>query len=1215
MTRYSTGRPQEGGRLAVHLSDFNQHVSGADFRQKASTVDVSPLITNLTGTNVQDVLQNLKDLVALQGTGAISIGNADGYISDGYIQGDYNVGSAATPTLFDAFNAAFTNPRLQNGGVIFVLAGDYKLTNTVVIPANITIMGEHGGTIISSNTTERSMFKISFHPTGKIGGNSGSGEVGIDVGSPIGKIRLQDLTLVDNFDGYVNSGQPTMTTVPMIAMQVSSNLVCERVSFLGRLHSGTVGGRAKTRSAVGTISGGGTGTSLTLKDCFFDGLKLGVEFAPNNNNLDFLNISGCKARIFGTEDLTGPAGNTFIATSLCNANISNNYLFGIYNVSTFLYITSGTGVGCKMVVSGTTGGGSISNITSSTNIGNLIVNNSGNSFDLSVVGNNFGMNISSPWVITVGGSDSSSTPPCGDFFGVNAMNLIMDLSINYGLKAKVIVNPGIYNINGFSTTEESCRLTIIGNVYEKQYPIFNINMLSGRTCNFAHHVEGIHFISTGTLFSIISLHEFSGFVSNLYTFKNCIFTDVGIATQLPTSDGILDATGRASTFRILVEDCDFTQTGAYGDRVGIALPWANYIKIDRCNFYGNGYAILISNNSGTLPDMFVDIDITNCLFDMVAGTTAVQPITAVSPLGSAVSSYICIDLSFSTFSIGEVKIRNCQIYADESMDPTNDPISAALLSASTFTSFIRIKASKILVDQCLVVGPADVAFGSGTIYSLPTMFLEPYSSAQVLNSRFIAGNLPLQFSGTTLLGDANKDGITVEHCHFSTIGNDICMTLLDIDLSLANPVQFPLISVCNNNFKSNGASSSVNPVKHVNYFAADYQQQGVIQIWAAKCFVKVDGNKVVGDIWADVASINSQHSLLVVNTFNTETDSGTIVGSVSITNNSLAGSNHTSTATSTDSSTDIWVRSSIININNNQLFLDNLTSPSSSFIGNAHIDLQPTNAGNYFEAIITGNLFSRRKGSGAGSIFNGGYIRTEIGSQPGRIFNNRFSDPTYDGTLTTKVLDQGVNGQKWLIENNTNQQSSINLRLQSGLLSVAAPASGSPTFGLAYIEGLYPTNLTVTSAPFADSGGNAMILACAGALTGMTTGNFRFDIPLVNVLPSNVRIISVTCNGVNSINFTNSSSATIFTLILHGSGGSLVDQTDTMDFTSGSGGTKTAKITPNNLLAANTFDNTNSNNLVVSLACVNGLLGSTGITSSGAGTISISPITITYLYR
>ncbi len=335
-----SGRLKEGGRLATDKNDFNAHVEGASFRQGADTIDVSPAIANLSGTNVQTILQQLAAFITNSGSGFISIGQ------DGYTAGTYNVGSIATPTFLDTFNAAKADSRLADGGIILILAGTYVITSTITVPVGISIIGEVAGTTLIGNTSEQSMFLINYDSSSLyIGGSTGGSEIILNKNSNINKVKFSNLILIDNFDGTVNSGNPTMVTVPMILCKKSSNFTCENVSFIGRVQNNVpASGRTKTQNAIGYTLGGATSTSLIVKDCFFDGLKTGIQFTTDGGDSDYLSITDCKAYIYGTEygGLLDASLNSFIVTTGCNALISNNYMLfmGTTTIAYFIYIST-----------------------------------------------------------------------------------------------------------------------------------------------------------------------------------------------------------------------------------------------------------------------------------------------------------------------------------------------------------------------------------------------------------------------------------------------------------------------------------------------------------------------------------------------------------------------------------------------------------------------------------------------------------------------------------------------------------------------------------------------------------------------------------------------------------------------------------------------------------------------------------------------------------
>lgn len=350
-----SGRIAEGGQLATTKQDFLSHVQGNAYHHTADVIEMNPSISG--GTTVQQTLEQIQSLVTASGSGFISIGNTN---SDGYSTGSYNVGGTDTPTLATAFAAAIADKRLTDGGIILLMAGTYTTTTTIQIPAGISVIGELEGTIIVAEMTEQPMFQILNGTRNiNIGGNSGSGAISIAIGSDVDSVRFANLILADNLNSNVAGGGPSMSTVPMVQMKTSANFSCDKVTFIGRLANGAVAARSKTFAAIGTTSGGGTGTYLSVKDCFIDGTKLGISYTPNNGNIDFLIVSQSKIRFYGTESSSSvsKALNSFIVSSLCNAIISNNYVVGVGSqANTFWEInSSGGNTGVVVSVIGNTG--------------------------------------------------------------------------------------------------------------------------------------------------------------------------------------------------------------------------------------------------------------------------------------------------------------------------------------------------------------------------------------------------------------------------------------------------------------------------------------------------------------------------------------------------------------------------------------------------------------------------------------------------------------------------------------------------------------------------------------------------------------------------------------------------------------------------------------------------------------------------------------------
>jgi hypothetical protein len=283
-------------------------------------------LSGFTATTVQGTFEELNTTSISSGSGFVSIGIS------GSTTGKYNVGDAATPTFESALAAAFADSRLSNGGIVLIMAGEYTLTTTVTIPPAVTLMGELAGTTIVGETTELPLFTINqTTDTTTIGADTGGGEVDLSAGAPADPVKLVNLILTDNSNSTIKSlGLPisTMKTVPMVNCQTASHLICEGVRFIGRVDYGGPANREKTLCAIGGYSAGGSDSSkLTVRECYFDAMKIAIDFVPSGGDIDQLIVDKCNARTFGTENLgsTDPEDNCFVTFTQCNATLTDNY--------------------------------------------------------------------------------------------------------------------------------------------------------------------------------------------------------------------------------------------------------------------------------------------------------------------------------------------------------------------------------------------------------------------------------------------------------------------------------------------------------------------------------------------------------------------------------------------------------------------------------------------------------------------------------------------------------------------------------------------------------------------------------------------------------------------------------------------------------------------------------------------------------------------------
>ena len=47
-----------------------------------------------------------------------------------------------------------------------------------------------------------------------------------------------------------------------------------------------------------------------------------------------------------------------------------------------------------------------------------------------------------------------------------------------------------------------------------------------------------------------------------------------------------DTSGNLAKLHVIVEDCDFRQTGIFGDNLSLSIPRANTVLVKNCNFTG-----------------------------------------------------------------------------------------------------------------------------------------------------------------------------------------------------------------------------------------------------------------------------------------------------------------------------------------------------------------------------------------------------------------------------------------------------------------------------------------------------------------------------------------------------------------------------------------------------------------------------------------------------
>lgn len=363
--------PGPNKRITTDLFDFHKHINGENFRHESSSINTSPGING--ATNLQSSINNIQDFI----NDMADIGTAFMAIPDGYNcytnpAPNFYFDDSIPPLsdflidLFDAIYNQTTLPasyeRLANGGVLFIPAGTYYITETVSVPPGITILGEGYATkiinatsldlsasppIVDGGGTPAPLFLV------KIDNNRADNDAAIDGNSNFmfGRAtKFVGLTIGDNFieptllgDLYYTLPQNISGETQLINQEQGSRLELENVSMIGRVSAtGTIVSDA-TRFAVklDESAPSATGTYLKISNCFIDGFSQPVSFLSTGGVMDHLEICNSKIRSHGYLDAddTSEESNCIIAMNDNNAVICNNDLYGNHeNCNVIVYV-------------------------------------------------------------------------------------------------------------------------------------------------------------------------------------------------------------------------------------------------------------------------------------------------------------------------------------------------------------------------------------------------------------------------------------------------------------------------------------------------------------------------------------------------------------------------------------------------------------------------------------------------------------------------------------------------------------------------------------------------------------------------------------------------------------------------------------------------------------------------------------------------------------
>lgn len=1007
--RIGSSRLQEGGQLATHKQDFNAHVEGGGFRHTADNIDMNPQLSQFPADTVQETLQLIASLSASEGSGFISIGKTT---SDGYAVGSYNV--TDTVDLETALQNAFADSRLQNGGIVLILAGTYRINNTVQVPPGITIMGDGPGTVVIGEMAEIPMFKFQQGiRIPAIGGDTGIGPEFLEQGAPLDQGGLKNIIITDNSDGYVqSSGEPiaSMITTPMVLLEVGSKTKFDGVKFIGRINNGPVLNRLKTLRAIGTETTGSEGTHLEVNNCYFDGLATGIRFETGNDSADTLIIRNCRARVFGDEGTGTPdnEANTFAALTLCRLTADNNYVIGATSanarISNVFYILSGSPDNTFLNISNTSGRSSQSGSTV-----RLVLAASSINYRGSVTNNIWGGDTADGWSVFIGG-------PGADFVGEGAIDLFLSLtSPEFGP-----ANLYIFGANTYTITEPgSNRYNFIGitNGVITQ-PVINLNLdgsapndeFGRRRFDCGNVIKNVRFISDSVgQFHVVRPGGNSS-VGGI-TVEKSVLVDVGVSVN--------DSASSAFPSAIRIEDCDFLRNN-FNNNLALLLPNVHdSIVIDGCTF-GGGYAGFIGTDGSygtTLSSSPTILNVRNCRFEPGS-------ITATNSLSR-----------LAYFAVGEVakcEVENCIfLEGEESAQLINSTVWDAGLR-----SFYFFEANDFSLKSSVING----TIGTFDGYHLVGTQVVPR------NSLFVDG-ITVNSSVFQIGGDVNSflENGTVTNSFFYSDESAI-LTQLDVDLANSNTSSDSTFNLKVDNCFFRNIAEQAAPVEHADTDV--YDELGAVQIFVQNCNLSFTNNKVFALVENSLPSSFVALNGVVLDNTKVSVDLPT---SLIVSNNNIVVENAFNPGAGEVASA-LFVRTAQGRVDNNDIRFNNKISPSNGNHNCIYFDsvgpLVSTNdvAERVFQR-VTSNTLSRRDDDGVGTDLRLGYVyANDSGGGTLLVTQNTFSDDTIDGSDDSVIGDNFAVDSEPFDYDNYNQIYQVYLHYD-GLVGVATSAGGDPFVG------------------------------------------------------------------------------------------------------------------------------------------------------------------------
>jgi hypothetical protein len=359
--------PSNGrGRIAADLYDFRHHVEGTAFKHAASQITTAPGVGG--ATDAQASFNNINTFIAsLADKGTAFIAVPDGYNCYSNPAPNFYFSNTIPPLnnfltpLFAAIVAGGAMPagysRLTKGGILYIPAGTYYITNSVTVPPGITLLGEGYATkIINATSLDLTVTPPLVNGSGtpkpvfiiKNDANRSSNDDAIDSDNTHGSFMFSRVTkfinfiIADNFVeptslGDLNYKLPQNTTgdTPLVMQLQGSNFEAHNMYMVGKATTTGTAVDAATRFCFKldtvTIT---PGSHFRMKDCFVDGFSQPISFNSSSGVSDYLLIHNNKVRSHGylNADGSGAENNCVIHMNDNNAIITDNYFYCNHNL-------------------------------------------------------------------------------------------------------------------------------------------------------------------------------------------------------------------------------------------------------------------------------------------------------------------------------------------------------------------------------------------------------------------------------------------------------------------------------------------------------------------------------------------------------------------------------------------------------------------------------------------------------------------------------------------------------------------------------------------------------------------------------------------------------------------------------------------------------------------------------------------------------------------